>query len=100
MAIDRRTFLAASAAAVASRSLFAQSPLPNSSPGVTIYARPRDYADDMQKYLARQIAERREYRRKLVAAVTTREQAEQRARDIRARVWEVLGGQFEKTPLN
>jgi cephalosporin-C deacetylase-like acetyl esterase len=96
----RRDFLASMAAATAALRLYGQQALPYGAPGVTVQARPRDYSEDLARYLTRLMDERRGQRRKALAAVTTRAQAERRIAEIRAKVWELMGGPLEKTPLN
>jgi cephalosporin-C deacetylase-like acetyl esterase len=101
MAFNRRQFLFCSAASVAAGRLLAQqATLPHGSPGVTLYARPRDYSNDLPRYLARLMEEGRAERRRILAGITTREKLLERQKYIRDKMWELLGGPFEKTPLN
>lgn len=101
MALNRRQFLVSSAAALAAPRLSAQqATLPYGAPGVTLYARPRDYANDLPRYLTRLMEERRAERRRILAGITTREKLLERQKYIRGKMWELLGGPFEKTPLN
>jgi len=97
MDITRRHFLTASAALLAQARLRAQQqPLETSAPGVKIYARPRDYADDLPQYLTRLVAEARAERLKILAGIATRDQALERQKYIRAKLWELLGGRLEE----
>ncbi len=104
MNITRRHFLTASAALLAQARLRAQQqppqPLDTSAPGVKIYARPRDYADDLPQYLTRLVAEARAERLKILAGITTSDKVLERQKYVRTKLWELLGGRLEKTPLN
>jgi len=101
MAFNRRQFLFCSAASVAAGRLLAQqATLPYGAPGVTLYARPRDYSNDLPRYLARLMEERRAERHRILAGIATREKLLERQKYIRGKMWELLGGPFEKTPLN
>jgi len=99
--LNRRQLLVSSAGALAASSALAQqATLPYGAPGVTLYARPRDYSNDLPRYLARLMEERRAERRRILAGITTREKLLERQKYIRGKMWELLGGPFEKTPLN
>ncbi len=102
MSLTRRNFLSASAAFLAAPALRAQdrAALPYGAPGVKVFARPRDYSGDLRQYLQRLMAERRAGRRKILAGIATREKALERQKYVRNKLWELLGGPLEKTPLN
>lgn len=102
MPISRRRFLASSVTLWAGARLHAQqrAPLPYGAPGVKVYARPRDYSDDLPKYLMRLMEEQRLRRQRILAAINTREKMLERQKFIKSKSWELLGGPLEKTPLN
>ncbi len=102
--LSRRKFLQAnvagltvpivgSVARAAGRASAAESPAPTAS--IT-----RDFWNDWPQYLTAKMNEARARRKAALAAVRTPEQARQRVEMIRAKVWELIGGPFEKTPLN
>ncbi len=77
-----------------------QAPLPYGAPGVKIFARPRDYSLDLPAYITRLMGEHRARRQGIMAGLNTREKVVERQRFIRAKLWELLGGPLETTPLN
>ncbi len=111
MTYTRRRFLGtAGALATAGRfaqstDLHAQSPpasRPSGAPGVQLHidgALP-DYSRDLERYLIRLANEARERRRQAINAISTRQQVVDRQRTVVAELWKMLGGPFEKTPLN
>ncbi len=105
MPINRRDFLRHSAAllgtAAAAAATPRQEPPPAyNAPGVTIYSEPRDYSDDLRRYLQRLMAEARRRRQLALAGIETREKMIERQAYVRSKLWELLGGPFEKTPLH
>jgi cephalosporin-C deacetylase-like acetyl esterase len=60
----------------------------------------RDYWNDLPNYLIAKVNESRTRRKADLAKVRSMEDAKQRASFVRSRVWELIGGQLEKTPLN
>jgi cephalosporin-C deacetylase-like acetyl esterase len=111
MTYTRRRFLGtAGALATAGRfaqstDLHAQSPpasRPSGAPGVQLHidgALP-DYSRDLERYLIRLANEARERRKQAINAISTRQQVVDRQRTVVAELWKMLGGPFEKTPLN
>jgi hypothetical protein len=111
MTYTRRRFLgtagalAAAARFTQSTDLHAQSPSasrPSGAPGVQLHidgALP-DYSRDLERYLIRLANEARERRKQVISAISTRQQVVDRQRTIVAELWKMLGGPFEKTPLN
>jgi cephalosporin-C deacetylase-like acetyl esterase len=111
MTYTRRRFLGtAGALATAARfaqstDLHAQSPpasRPSGAPGVQLHidgALP-DYSRDLERYLIRLANEARERRKQAINAISTRQQVVDRQRTVVAELWKMLGGPFEKTPLN
>ena len=112
---------AVSAALLASTFAIAQGPEPGSlpeqiAPPVSGAARPRpavpplNRADPnspaqagrnvLYKYLDDIAAQQTAARRADIARITTREQAEARQQEVRLKLLNLMGGNFEKTPLN
>lgn len=87
--MNRREFLA-----------LALTQIPFGAPGVRIFERPRDYSGDLRAWLRRLLSERNAGRRRLIASIDTREKVLERQKYVRAKLWELLGGKLEKTPLN
>jgi cephalosporin-C deacetylase-like acetyl esterase len=111
MTYTRRRFLgtagalAAAARFTGSIDTHAQSPAasrPSGAPGVQLHidgALP-DYSRDLERYLIRLANEARERRKQVINAISTRQQVVDRQRTVVAELWKMLGGPFEKTPLN
>jgi cephalosporin-C deacetylase-like acetyl esterase len=111
MTYTRRRFLgtagalAAAARFTGSIDTHAQSPAasrPSGAPGGQLHidgALP-DYSRDLERYLIRLANEARERRKQVISAISTRQQVVDRQRTIVAELWKMLGGPFEKTPLN
>jgi cephalosporin-C deacetylase-like acetyl esterase len=111
MTYTRRRFLgtagalAAAARFTGSIDTHAQSPAasrPSGAPGGPLHidgALP-DYSRDLERYLIRLANEARERRKQVINAISTRQQVVDRQRTIVAELWKMLGGPFEKTPLN
>lgn len=98
----RRTFLTANVAGAAGWALgsqpgaFAQRSEPVGS-GVRSH---RDFWNDWPAFLTAQMEEARKKRKQKLAAIQSPGQARQRVVDVRSKVWGLIGGPLEKTPLN
>jgi len=94
----RRGFLQASSLAVASQlssvSLRAGQTPSTDSPVI------RDYWNDFPNYLTSMVNAARARRKSELSKIKTRQQAGERASFVREKVWELIGGPLEKTPLN
>jgi cephalosporin-C deacetylase-like acetyl esterase len=60
----------------------------------------RGFWNDWPDYLTRKMNEARARRHAELAGIKTAEQAKERAQRIRSKLWELIGGPLEKTPLN
>lgn len=112
MSYSRRKFLettgALAAAAGLGRSLDAgQSPTgsrqPAGAPGVELNidtAALPDYSRDLERYLVRLANEARERRKRVIDAISTRQQVLDRQKSVVAELWKMLGGPLDRTPLN
>jgi cephalosporin-C deacetylase-like acetyl esterase len=60
----------------------------------------RAYWDDWPTYLIAEMNEARARRKAALAALSSEAQVRQRIEMVRKKVWELIGGPFEKTPLN
>ena len=112
MSYTRRTFLettgAMAAAAGLGRSLDArQSPAgsrqPAGAPGVELNvdtAALPDYSRDLERYLVRLANDARERRKRVIDAISTRQQVLDRQKSVVAELWKMLGGPLDRTPLN
>ena len=102
--LTRRRFLQTNAAGLALPLVGAGEPAragaakPAASPSDPAVA--RDYWNDWPRYLTSKVNEARARRKAALAAVRTPEQAGERAERVRSKVWELIGGPLEKTPLN
>jgi cephalosporin-C deacetylase-like acetyl esterase len=67
--------------------------------GVETAALP-DYSHDLERYLVRIASEARERRRQVIDAISTPQGIQERQKVITEQVWKMLGGPFERTPLN
>jgi cephalosporin-C deacetylase-like acetyl esterase len=110
MKYTRRDFLSAAAAAAAGIGGSvgcSRQPEPanrlSGAPGVELrvddVALP-DYSHDLEKYLVRITNEARDRRKQVISAISTRQQIADRQRAVVDTVWKMLGGPFERTPLN
>lgn len=99
----RRRFLQASSLAVAGHlshaSLARQSETPGAQPAPEA-ALSRDYWNDFPNYLTSVINSARQRRKSALSKVTTQKQADARASFVNSKIWELIGGPLEKTPLN
>lgn len=59
-----------------------------------------DYWNDWPAYLAYEVSAAREKRKALLASIQSEEQVRERIESVRTKVWEIVGGQLERTPLN
>jgi len=59
-----------------------------------------DYSHDLEKYLVRIANEARDRRKQVIGAISTRQQIADRQKAVVDTVWKMLGGPFEKNPLN
>ncbi len=110
MTYTRRRFLEATGALAAAARLGAHDILAQSStnrpfgaPGVdlkTDFAALPDYSHDLEKYLIRLSNEARQNRKRIIDAISTRQGVLDRQKVVVADLWKMLGGPFEKTPLN
>ena len=99
---SRREFLQASsiAALTASASEAAQRPQKAKSDAASPTAAKRDYWNDLPNYLIAKVEAARVRRKSDLAKVRSAPQADQRGFFIRANVWQLIGGELPKTPLN
>ena len=109
MRYTRRDFLSAAAAAagIGGSVGCSRQPAPanrlSGAPGVELavddVALP-DYSHDLEKYLVRISNEARDRRQQVIGAISTRQQIADRQKAVVDTVWKMLGGPFEKNPLN
>jgi cephalosporin-C deacetylase-like acetyl esterase len=59
-----------------------------------------DYSHDLERYLVRVTHEARNRRKQAINAISTRQQIIDRQKAVVDRVWKMLGGPFERSPLN
>lgn len=74
----------------------AESEEPNSSPATF----ERDYWNDWPLYLTAKVNAARAYRKTILNSLQSEEDVRNRIRTIREKVWELVGGPLDKTPLN
>jgi cephalosporin-C deacetylase-like acetyl esterase len=102
--LTRRRFLQANAAGLALPLVGAAQPAPartaKSAVSPSDSTAARDYWNDWPRYLTSKVNEARARRKAALAAVRTPEQARERAERLRSKVWELIGGPLEKSPLN
>lgn len=100
----RRTFLTANLTGAAAWALgdasFAAPAREDSTEVATAEYSGRDFWNDWPSYLAGKMSQARSSRLAKLAEIRTAAQARERAAMVRSRVWELVGGPFEKTPLN
>jgi cephalosporin-C deacetylase-like acetyl esterase len=99
----RRTFLAANLAGAAAWAGRGRSVGPGEAdarPADITGRSHRDFWNDWPAYLTRKMNDARARRQAELAGIKTQGQAQARADHIRSKVWELIGGQLEKTPLN
>src|SRR3954471_11672072 len=76
---------------------------PQGAPGVELnvdVAALPDYSHDLDRYLIRLANEARERRKRIINAISTREQVIERQKSVVAELWKMLGGPLDRTPLN
>ena len=109
MSYTRRDFLGAAAAAAGIGGSFgcSQQPAPanrlSGAPGVELQVSDTalpDYSHDLERYLVRVSNEARDRRKQMISAISTRQQIADRQKAVVDAVWKMLGGPFERTPLN
>src|SRR3954469_23678518 len=99
---SRREFLQASsmAAVTAYASRAAQVAQKSTGDAVTKTAAKRDYWNDLPNYLIAKMEAARARRRSDLARVTSSAKADERSSFIRTQLWELIGGELPRTPLN
>jgi len=102
--LSRRRFLETNVAGLAlpaaRRSARATADLIGTS-GPTANTSPeRDYWNDWPRYLTARVNAARAQRKAVLEALRTEAQARERIQAVRSRVWELVGGPLDKTPLN
>lgn len=117
MRYTRRGFLEATGAVVAAAGAGRlagcakpPSPEPSSSsrlsgaPGVVLNVQDDtalpDYSRDLERYLVRLTNDARERRKKVIDAISTRQEVLDRQKVVVAELWKMLGGPLERNPLN
>jgi cephalosporin-C deacetylase-like acetyl esterase len=107
----RRNFLEATGAFVTAAGIRrsigspAQSPAgsgQSGAPGVELNgtAALPDYSRDLERYLIRLANDARERRKHVIDGISTRQQVVERQQSVVADLWKMLGGPFDRTPLN
>jgi cephalosporin-C deacetylase-like acetyl esterase len=59
-----------------------------------------DYSRDLERYLIRLTNDARDRRKRIINAISTRDQVVERQKSVVAELWKMLGGPLDKTPLN
>jgi cephalosporin-C deacetylase-like acetyl esterase len=59
-----------------------------------------DYSHDLERYLIRVTGEARDRRKQIVDAISSRQAILERQKSVVEALWRMLGGRFERTPLN
>jgi cephalosporin-C deacetylase-like acetyl esterase len=59
-----------------------------------------DYSRDLEKYLVRLANDARSRRKQIINAISTGQAVRDRQKAVVDEIWKMLGGPFEKTPLN
>jgi cephalosporin-C deacetylase-like acetyl esterase len=102
----RREFMSAAALAAASAGCArptARAPRLAGAPGVELHTSAitlPDYSRDLERYLIRLAGDARGRRQQIVNAITTPQGVLDRQKVIAEQVWKMLGGPFERSPLN
>jgi cephalosporin-C deacetylase-like acetyl esterase len=97
--VSRRRFLQANVLGL-TVPLAGSGTLAQSAPPAVAPVAKRDYWNDWPLYLTAKMNEARARRKGVLASLRTPAQANERLQMIRAKVWELVGGPLEKTPLN
>src|SRR5882672_3865077 len=111
MTYTRRRFLETGALAAAAGlgrpvGSFKQSPAGSrqaGAPGVELNvdsAALPDYSRDLERYLVGLSNEARERRKRVINAISTRQEVLDRQKSVVAELWKMLGGPLDRTPLN
>ncbi len=116
MKYTRRGFLEATGAVVGWAGLgpsvgCSRQPSPESSPAIRLPGAPGvalnvegtalpDYSRDLERYLIRLTNAARERRKQVINAISTQQQVIDRQKTVVAELWKILGGPFERNPLN
>jgi cephalosporin-C deacetylase-like acetyl esterase len=108
MKYTRRRFLEAAGAVVGGLGVGCSRPSPpanrlSGAPGVDLSidnAALPDYSHDLEKYLVRVTNDARDRRKRTINAISTRQGILDRQKLVVDEVWRMLGGPFERTPLN
>ena len=112
MRYTRRDFLKAAGAAVAVAGIgpsagCSRPPAPvnrlSGAPGVELSvdeAALPDYSHDLERYLVRVTNDARDRRKQVINAISTRQEIMDRQKAVVDDVWRMLGGPFERNPLN
>ena len=98
--ISRRNVVKGNLAALLSRAGFSSQPNGGTSDDGSGSSPVGDYWNDWPDYLSHLTNVAREKRKAVLASIQTKEQVRKRRATILARVWESIGGQLERTPLN
>ncbi len=59
-----------------------------------------DYSGDLQRYLVRLSNDARERRKRVINAISTRQEVLDRQKMVVAELWKMLGGPLDRTPIN
>src|SRR5205809_4161109 len=59
-----------------------------------------DYSHDLERYLVRLASAARERRKQIINAISTPQGILERQKVVTEQIWKMLGGPFERTPLN
>jgi len=59
-----------------------------------------DYSRDLERYLVRVANEARDRRKRIINAISTRQAVLDRQKAVVSELWKMLGGPFDRTPLN
>src|SRR5882672_5196519 len=59
-----------------------------------------DYSRDLERYLVRLTNDARERRKRVINAISTRQEVLDRQKMVVAELWKMLGGPLDRTPLN
>src|SRR6266516_7923171 len=73
------------------------------APGVELHvdgAALPDYSHDLERYLVRLTNDARERRKRVINAISTRQEVLDRQKIVVAELWKMLGGPLDRTPIN
>ena len=94
-----QTNILGAAMALAGRNAFAAGPPSAAQVGPTGADSKRDFWNDLPRYVTAQMNEARARRLADLHAMRTEADVRARIEKVRSKVWKLIGGQFEKTPL-